>query len=158
MNDWKQKIKIRLPALVLLVASLLFWGFYDRYESAGPVLLASPSLSDATRLRGDCTETNGHFVLRVPRGGKTASIHFRMPEAAGYEMIRVRGRIKVDDVVEGKYSWNCARLLLTQYNEKNQRMPGHDSLKSESGSKDWELSEDIFMIIPEAAYVDMVVL
>ena len=66
MHDVLEKLKMRLPAIILLIATLLFWGYYDPYESAGPMLLQEPSLTEATRIRGDCTETNGCLVLHVP--------------------------------------------------------------------------------------------
>ncbi|MEE9369805.1 MAG: VanZ family protein [Pontiella sp.] len=141
----------------MLIATLVFWEYYDRYESAGPALLASPSLSDATRIRGNCAETNNHFVLTVPVAGKLASLNFRMPEAGGYEMIRVSGRIKVDGVVPGKHVWNSARLLLTQYDSNDSWIPGHHTLKSEKGTKDWQVHENVFDIQSEAVNVDVVI-
>ncbi len=157
MNDWKQKLRMRLPALVLLAATLLFWGLYDRYELDGPVLLESPSLTNATRVRGDCTETNGHFTLNVARGGKPANIHFRLPDGAAYGMIRVRGRAKVDGVVVGKNPWRCARLLLIQYDQHNKWIPGHHGVIAEEGTTDWIPHEDIFEIDGKAVEVDLVI-
>jgi VanZ family protein len=157
MEDGMQKLKMRLPAIILLAATLLFWGFYDRYELAGPVLLKDPALADASRVRGDCTGTNGHFVLRVHADGKTANLNFRMPEATVHELVRVRGRIKVDGVVVGKYPWSCARLMLTQYDAKGKWIPGEHGLVAERGSKDWKQYEDVFKIMDGAAYADVVI-
>ncbi len=157
MKDWKKKLKLRLPALLLLLATLLFWSRYERYEAAGPLLLESPPMAAATRVRGECTETNGHFIRTVPVSGKTASINFRMPNAAGYEFIRVHGRIKVENVVEGKNYWRCARLLLVQYDGNNKWIPGHHGVVAEQGSKDWEFHEDVFEIDSLAAHVDLVI-
>jgi hypothetical protein len=157
MNDGLKKLKMRLPAVFLVAATLLFWGFYDRYELAGPILLNSPSLADGSSVRGDCTETNGHFILRVPESGKTASMNFRIPNSTDYEQIRVRARIKVEDVVEGKFSWRCARLLLTQYDQANKWIPGKHGLVSERDSKDWEFHEDVFELDPTAEHSDVVI-
>jgi VanZ family protein len=157
MNNGLQKLKMRLPAIILLAATLLFWGFYDRYESAGPVLLESPSLTDATRLHGNCAETNGLFTLRIPAGGKPASINFRMPKAMDYQYIRVHARMRVENVVEGKFPWRCARLLLTQYDETDKWIPGHHGVVAESGTKDWSAYEDIFKIVPEAVHADLII-
>ena len=157
MNDWKQKLKLRLPAVVLLVATSLFWSRYDRYEPAGPVLLKSPVLADGTNVRGDVSGSNGRFTLRVPPGGKQARIDFPMPAAVDYESIRVRARIKVDGVVVGKHSWSCARLLVAQYDANNKWIPGqHHGLVAEEGSKDWAGHEDVFEISPNAARVVVV--
>ncbi|RKX42686.1 MAG: hypothetical protein DRP64_09425 [Verrucomicrobia bacterium] len=156
MNDWKEKLKLRLPALALLVLTVLFWSLYDRYETDGPVLLESPVLSDGTNIRGDVSESNGRFLLAVPVPGKQARIDFPLPTAMEYESIRVRARIKVDGVVAGKYSWRCARLLLAQYEANKKWIPGHHGLVSEKGSKAWEMYEDVFEIFPAAARVVVV--
>ena len=49
MDGWKNKLKMRLPAVALLAATCLFWSLYDRYQPAGPVLLQAPTLADAAR-------------------------------------------------------------------------------------------------------------
>jgi len=156
MNDWKQKLKLRLPVILLLAVTLLFWGFYDRYERVGPVLLEAPSVGDATYLRGDSTETNGLFTLARSVSAKSASIHFRMAGAADYSLIRVHGRIKVKDVIQGKHPWNCARLLLVQRDENNKWISGPHNVVSKRGSKDWSFHEEVFEINPQAAHVDLV--
>jgi hypothetical protein len=154
MDDWKQKLIMRLPAGVLLAATLLFWGLYDRYEAAGPALLDAPALADASRMRGDCTETNGMFRLKVVEGGKTAALYFRMPAASGHKLIRMRGRIRVQDVVRGKSSWNRARILLVQYDANNNWVPCPHNLADEEGSTEWAWHEEVFEIQPETAHVD----
>ncbi|NNJ70344.1 MAG: VanZ family protein [Kiritimatiellales bacterium] len=151
------KLMMRVPAIVLLLVTLLFWGFYDRYEAAGEALLQSPSLADATRMRGTCSETNGHFILTVPESGETVSINFRMPRAMDYDLIRVRARIKVDGVVCGKYPWSCARLLLTQYDENGRWISGEHGVVAEQGTRDWETHEDVFEVEPDAAHADIVI-
>lgn len=156
MNDWMKKLKLRLPALILLAATVLFWSRYDRYEPVGPVLLESPVLADGTNIRGDVSRSNAHFTLRVPPGGKHARIDFPLPAAVEYESIRVRARIKVDGVVVGKYPWSCARLLLAQYDANNKWIPGHHGLAAAEGSKDWAGHEDVFEISPNASRVVVV--
>ncbi len=155
MKNWVQKLKLRLAAIVLLAGTVLFWGFYDRYEPAGPVLLKSPSLEQAHRVRGDCAETNGLYTLRVPASGKMARLNFRVPEATDYEHIRVRGRIKVEGVVLGKYPWSCARLIVLQYDADNKWIPGAHSVVGRDGTEDWEAHEEIFEILPETVHVDV---
>ena len=147
---------MRLPAVLLLAATLLFWGFYDRFERAAPVLLNAPSLTEASRVRGDCQENDGRFILSVPSPKKTARLNIRMPGAAEYEQLRIRGRIKVEGIQVGKYRWSCARMLLAQYDADNKWLPGHHTLKAEKGTHDWELHENVFDILPETEHVDVV--
>ena len=154
---WKHKIKLRLPVMLLLAATLLFWGLYERYEPAGPILLQSPSMTDVSRLGGDCTETNGHFTLTVLPGGNTASIHLRVPNASHYDRIRVQGRMKLDGVVAGENSWRCARLLLIQYDARNQWIPGHHGVVAKKGTRDWKAYEDVFKLDPCAVHADLVI-
>ena len=153
MDHWKQKLKLRLPALVLLAATVLFWPFYDRYELAGPILLESPVLADGTNVRGDVSDSNGCFMLQVPQAGEPARIDFPIPAAMEYALIRVRAGIKVDGVVVGKYSWSCARLVVAQYDANNKWISGHHGLVMENGTKDWAKHEDVFEISPNAARV-----
>ena len=157
MDIWQQKLKLRLPAMLLLTATLLFLAVYERYEPAGPILLDSPSMADASRVRGDCTESNGHFTLTVSPGGKTAGINFRLPEASRYGRIRVHGRMKVDGVIEGKNPWRCARLLLVQYDARDKWIPGHHGVVAEKGTRDWEMYSDVFDLDPQAVHVDLVI-
>lgn len=156
MDDWEQKLKMRLPAIILLAATLLFWGFYDRYRVVGGVLLESPVLADATRVRGNCSETGGRFALGVGEGGKMARVHYRLPGATACRELRVRGRIKVEGVVAGKYAWRSARLLLLQYDANNKWIPGEHGLVAESGTKDWMHHEDVFTVMDTATHVDVV--
>ncbi len=145
--------------MLLLLATVLFWSLYDRYELAGPVLLESPVLADGTDIRGDVSESNSCFVLQVPsdkKAGKSARINFRLPTATDYESIRVRARIKVDGVVAGKYPWSCVRLLVTQYDVNNKWISGHHGLVAEKGTKNWKKHEDVFDIFPGAVRADMV--
>lgn len=156
MDVWKLKLKTRLPVVLLLMATVLFWSFYDRYEADGPVLLESPTQADATRMGGDVSESGGRFTLNVPESGTLAQVRFRLPTATDYRKIRVRARIKVDEVVRGKYAWRCARLLLVQYDAENKWIPGDHGVVSERGTKDWAEHEDVFEIFPGAAHVDVV--
>ncbi|MDH3982245.1 MAG: hypothetical protein OES84_05010, partial [Kiritimatiellaceae bacterium] len=153
-----KKLKMRLPAMILLAVTLLFWGVYDRYEVAGPVMLESPSLTDAFRVRGDSSETNSVFTLNLPMSGKHArpDVRFELPGATQYKFIRVRGRIRTENVVRGKYSWNSARLMLIQRDENKKWVPGSHSLLAQEGSNGWEKQEDEFELMPEAAHVEIV--
>ncbi len=147
---------MRLPALVLLALTVLFWSLYDRYEADGPVLLEFPELADAIRCSGDVSGYNGHFTLRVPKGGKRARIDFTLPDAFHYETLRAHVRIKVDGVVVGKHSWNCARMLVAQYDAKNKWIPCPHGLVGEQGSKDWKGHWNEFEIQPNAARVAVI--
>ena len=151
MKDVLHKFLMRLPAMVLLLATFLFWEFYDRYEPAGPALVEYPDLGDADRIRGDCSHTNGQFMLVVPDGGKTAAVSFRLPEITRYDTVRVKGRIRTESVVVGKYAWRCARILLTQY-KNNKWLPGDHSLIMQSGTTEWVMQADEFEVMPDAEY------
>lgn len=157
MNEWKQKLKMRLPVILLLAATLAFWGFYDSYESAGPVLLESLTLSDAVRVRGNCTETNGHFVLSVKEGEKGAEARFRIPDSTSHGHIRLRGRMKATDVVPGPHDWTCARLMLIMYGADNKWIPGPHSMLLESGTTGWDYREQVFEMHPDTHHADVVI-
>jgi hypothetical protein len=148
---------LRLPAMLLMTVTLIFWGLYERYEPAGPVLLQAPSLADATRLRGECTETNGHIKLTVLPGGKPAGINFRLPDTTHYSRIRVQGRMKLEGVIEGENPWRCARLLLVQYDVLDKWIPGHHGVVAENGTRDWAAYEDVFELDPRTEHADLVI-
>ncbi len=155
MNHWTTKLRLRLPAILLLAATLFFWTLYDRYEPVAPALLDAPALADADRTRGACTETNGVFALTVPASGKTARINFSIPGAETHPCLRVRGRIKTDGVGRGKYPWSQARLLLLQYDQNNKWIPGTHNVIARDGTVDWESNEVVFEILPETARVEI---
>ena len=158
MQRFFEKIRLRLPALALLALTVLFWSLYDRYEPAGPVLLASPSLADGEGVRGDVAESGGRFTLRVPRGGKTARVNFPLPAATNYATLRACGRVKVDGVVVGKYPWSCARLLLAQYDARNRWIPGEHQLLSEHGTSGWIADCDEFEMQTNAARATLILI
>lgn len=156
MGRWKDKLKLRVPAVLLLVVTLLFWGFYDRYEAVGPPLLESPALSDASRVRGDVSLTNGIFTLQVPAGGKTADLRFGLAGATDFSCIRVSGSIRTENVVQGRYTWNSARLLLIQRDAKGKWIPGTHGLLAEQGSVPWTSQVQEFEVDLGAASVAVV--
>ena len=153
MNQWMEKLKIRLPALALLAATVAFWSLYDRYEATGPMLLEAPVPADGTNVRGDVSGSNGHFTLKVPKGGKRARIDLPVDGGGDCEIIRVRARIKVDGVVVGKHTWNCARLLLAQYDANKKWISGPHALMGRWGSNDWKERQKEFEIQPNTARV-----
>jgi hypothetical protein len=157
MLHWKEKLKVRLPAMVLLGVTLLFWSFYDRFEPVDSALLEAPTLADATRSSGDVSEVDGVFFLNVPQGGKRAEVRFRLPASTNYAYIRVRARMKTDQVVEGKYGWHCARFIFVQYDENGKWMPGVHGLMSESGTMKRAYREQVFEMFPDAAYGEVAI-
>ncbi|MEI6892577.1 MAG: VanZ family protein [Pontiella sp.] len=147
---------MRLPAILLLGVSLLFWGFYDRYESVSSLLLDSPDLSEAFLVQGDCSETNGIISLNVPAGGKGARVRFQLPYAPEYKFIRLTGRMRIENVVQGKLRWSCARLLLIQRDTKGKWIPTSHALYAETGTADWVDLVGEFEIIPGAERFEVV--
>jgi VanZ family protein len=150
------KVKLRLPAIILLAVTLLFWGFYDRYTAAGPVLLDAPVLADGFRLRGNCIQSNGVFTLTVSDDGKAAGVRFNLENATDYSVIRLSGRIQTEDVVCGKYPWNSARLLLIQRDAAGKWIPGSHSLLSKEGTEPWIEQVQEFDVDPSAASIEVV--
>ncbi|QBG47926.1 hypothetical protein EGM51_11155 [Verrucomicrobia bacterium S94] len=155
-TDGLKKLKLRLPALLMLGITLLFWGSYDCYRPLGEPLLEMPKLGDAWRMRGDVVQTNGLYRLLVPKGGKTAEVRFRILENPTVSKIRLQGRIRTEDVVRGKYRWSSARLLLIQRDAKGKWIPGTHGLLDEEGTVPWTFQQQEFEIFPEAATVEVV--
>jgi hypothetical protein len=154
MNEVKEKILLRLPAVLLLAVTLLFWGLYDRYRADGPVLLESPALADAHRVRGDCTEDGDHFILGVSPGEKSAQINFTLPNGTDYDLIRIRGRMRTEAVVNGSYAWRAARMALIQYGADGKWIPGRHIGAFANGTQGWTQYEEIFDIDPQAVRMD----
>ena len=157
MKDWKSKLKQRLPVVILLLMTILFWSFYDRYQEIEPPLLNSPELAEAIRVTGASSKPKEHFILSVPEGGKTASVSFRIPSATDYNLIRIRGRLKVDRVVTGKYAWRCARIMMTQRDGENRWIPGKHGVASETGTQSWESHEEVFEIFSKTVFAELVI-
>jgi VanZ family protein len=135
MQTWTEKLKKRALALLLLTITLLFWNLYDRYEQASPApLLENPTLSEAAKTRGSCSETNRTFILTVEEG-RHAQLRFHLPpQVLQYELIRVEACMETRQVVEGKHPWNRARIILQQFNNKNRWMGGEHGIGSAIGT------------------------
>lgn len=157
MDDvWKNKLKLRLPVLLWLMLTLLFWGSYDRYEPVSDPLLEFPDVGNAFNLRGEVSQSNGVIRLHVPAGGKTAEARFRIAENPEFSLIRLSGRIRTEEVVRGKYAWNAARLLLIQRDADNRWIPGTHGLLDEEGTVSWTPQVQEFEVFPEAAFIEVV--
>ncbi len=139
--------------MVLLLTTVLFWAFYDRYEADGPVLLGSPASFDKAVVHGEVSRISGRYVLSVPENGRAARVDFPLTEAVGRNRVRVRARIKVDGVLEGRYYWHCARVLLLQYDAKNRWIPGHNGIATVRGTKGWRWHEKELEIHPQTARI-----
>lgn len=157
MKEVKKKLKMRLPAVFALVATLLFWGLYDRYVPVGQPLLEQPVLSEAFKVRGDIAETNGVFHLQVPAAGKSAEARFKLSGDLNYPYLRLTGRIRTENVVRGKHAWNSARLILIQRGADGKWISGDHRLLSEDGTVDWVDQVQEFEIDPRAVSVEVVV-
>lgn len=157
MKDLLTKLKLRLPAILLLAVTLLFWGQYDRYEPVGPVLIESPPISDAFKAVGEVSETNSVFRLHVPASGKHAEARFRLEGGTDYAYLRASGRIRTEDVVRGKNSWNSARLIIIQRKADGRWVSGYHQLHSEYGTIGWTLQMDEIEVIPAAVSAELVI-
>lgn len=155
-DEMLSKLKIRLPAILLLVVTLIFWGFYDPYEPAGPALLENPTLGEALANRGYTSETNGVLTLQVPDGGKMAELRYGLEGAAGFPFIRLSGCIRTDRVVLGKYAWSCARLLLIQRDASGKGISGEHMLLARYGTASWSEKVKEFKLEPNAVSVEVV--
>jgi len=156
MSDWKEKTKLRLPAVLLLAASLLFWGLYDRYKVVGNPLFVPITLEHAAAVQGDCSESKGHFILKVEPGGKIARVRFRAAlEKDKPKLIRVRGQMKTDGVVEGENGWNCARLILVQRDAENKWIPCEHGVLSFIETQRWTSGFAVLEVQENARFIDL---
>ncbi|MBN2703693.1 MAG: VanZ family protein [Pontiellaceae bacterium] len=147
---------MRLPAVLLLAASLLFWGLYDRYKAIGEPFFIPITLEHATAVQGDCSEENGHFVLKVAPGGKIARVRFRAAlEKDKPKLIRVRGRMKTEGVVEGENGWNCARLILVQRDAENKWIPCEHGVLSQTETQRWTRGVAVLEVQGNARFIDL---
>ena len=155
MIDWRKKIKLRYPALILLLVTLLFWNLYDRYERVGAPLLENLTLQEAAVQRGECSEQDGRFILTVTEEQKNPRIVFKLPPVSHPAQIRVKGRIKTKDVVVGKHPWNCARAILIQRDKNRKWTPGPHVSATESETHRWKKFEAVFDTRAATEFVEL---
>jgi hypothetical protein len=144
MNFSKQFLKMRTPAIGVLILSTLFWATYDRYEPAGPELIQSPELSEASLIKGDASISNGDFALHVPTSNEPSYLHFSIPIATEHSLIRVRANLSGKDIEKGTCDWSCARVLFSQFDAMNQHLPAKHVVASQEGSTKWKKYEKVF--------------
>lgn len=142
--------------MLLLAASLLFWGLYDRYKVVGNPLFVPITLDHAAAVQGDCSESKGHFILKVEPGGKIARVRFRAAlEKDKPKLIRVRGRMKTQGVVEGENPWNCARLILVQHDAENKWIPCEHGVFSLIETQRWTSGFAVLEVQENARFIDL---
>jgi hypothetical protein len=140
MNQWAGKLKMRLPAILMLAATLLFWPNFDPCEPSGPALLESPTLADAAFVEGDCSETDSVFELRVGPGATPPSVQFVLPDGAGHDMIRLGGRIRAEN--PGGSAW----LSLIQRRDTGGLLNGGQRQLIGDGSFGWTCYQNDYSI------------
>lgn len=155
MDTWKQKLILRLPALGVLLVSLLFWTSYDRYTPSGEAFLSGATLAQAERVRGEVREEMGAITLTASSTGGVAIVDFRFEDLTDAPFVRVSASIELQEVVVGQRAWNCARLALGQFSEKGKWLPCHHVVAAGFGSGKWKPYQDVFEIRPDAAYIDV---
>ncbi len=141
---------------MLLAASLLFWGLYDRYKVVGNPFFVPITLENATAVQGDCSESKGHFILKMEPGGKIARVRFRAAlEKDKPKLIRVRGRMKTDGVVEGENPWNCARLILVQFDADNKWIPCEHGVLSLIETQRWTSGFAVLAVQKDTQFIEL---
>ncbi|MDF7800858.1 VanZ family protein [Pontiellaceae bacterium B1224] len=137
MTEVLNKLKMRLPAILLLAATLLFWSNYDPCRPYGPVLLETATLADAAYVEGDCRETNSVFMLTRSEGGTIPAVGFKLPDVSNYRMLRLRGRLRAESVVPGEYEFDSARVTLVQRDKSGRVVARFDEDAHGSGTFKW---------------------
>jgi VanZ family protein len=137
MKEMLNKLKLRLPAIVLLAVTLLFWGNYDPCRTYGPVLLETAKLTDAAYVEGDCSEADSVFRLTRPKGGTMPAVGFTLPDVSDYPMLRLRGRMAAEAVVPGEYEFDGARVTLVQRDKAGHIIGNFDGEAGGSGTFGW---------------------
>ncbi|WP_372846908.1 VanZ family protein [Pontiella sp.] len=140
MNEWAGKLMTRLPALLMLAATLIFWPNFDPCAPAGPALLDSPTLAAAAVVEGDCSETGAVFELRMAPGGIDPCVQFVLPDGPAPEMIRLGGRIRAEN--PGGSAW----LSLIQRRDTGGRSNGGQRQLIGDGSFGWTYYQNDYSV------------
>jgi len=149
MNERKDKILMRIPLLVLILITIGFWSFYDRYEPTAPPLMQTPELSNALIRRGNVSQTNGIFTLKVPHAKKTVRVDFPLKlSLATSALVRVQVEMKIENVVPRNNPWERARLLLGQYDAHNKWVSVNHQVMGREGTLPWTHYVEIFEVKP----------
>ncbi len=150
----------RLMVLVLLIIStLVFFTFYERYKPIGPELLTDPNFSEGlahwvSTGRGVAEAAEGGNVfLRVNEPGAGVALRQSLPNPGRYQMLRLAGVLKAQDIRPGERFWHKGRLALVSLDE-NQRMMKVPHLVTDLvGTLPWHTYQGIFRIPQNAREV-----
>lgn len=147
-----------LVFLLLVLFSSLSVVFCERYQDVGPELLSNQDFKDglnqwqASGARDQIViEPDGVVSLTASDAKETVQIFQKFfNDQKRFQMLRLRGSLRVDTVLKGQKSWHRARLLLASYDAKGKWLPVSHQVVALEGTHDWQTYETVFHVLPEA--------
>lgn len=138
--------------IVLAVLAILCHTYVVRYENTGPEMLTNNwRINASIGTRGEAQENRLFLFSSAP--DKSVNIHQDiLPFEAG-TILRLSADMRCETVMAGEKSWNRARLLLVQNDEKTDRWDFPHGVATIDGTKDWESYRAEFTVQPETRHL-----
>ncbi|QBG47927.1 VanZ family protein [Verrucomicrobia bacterium S94] len=98
MDEGMNQLKKRLPALIMLAATLFIWPAVDPCRPSAEPLLDYPSLAEADFVHGDCSASDGVIQINQHAAGDHPEVIFDLGNVSRYEIIRLSGYLQAAPV------------------------------------------------------------
>jgi VanZ family protein len=150
-----------LMLILMSFCSIVFFNFYERYQSVGPELIENADLSKGF---AHWKITGNVSVLNL-QNEKIAKLETTLPVESAYlsqiirpsdqtRLVKLGCEIKTENIINGDTSWKTARIVLVSFNAAGEAMYSLPHvLVRQQGSSDWRRHEKVFAIPGEVSKI-----
>lgn len=135
-------------ALLLAIATIVLFGWYDRYERSGDDLIAG--FSDPgwqERGTGEIERQPDAARLSNDDASTTLAIDYVLPRPVESGRLRLQVEVRYRDVIRGDGRYADARLFLVQRDDAGRNLWHHPhNLLNASGTRDWQALNGVFAL------------
>lgn len=152
-----------LVLMALIIGTLGFFKFYDRYTAVGPELLVDPGFQagfthwDLTGLGSAVITGPGEITLHAGEKERGAGVAVRqwLGEPQRYRLLRLSGELKADDIRPGERFWHKGRLVLASFDTAEHMLRVPHIVADLVGTHTWQIYQADFHVPTTAHQVQV---
>jgi hypothetical protein len=152
-------VKQFIAVAVLIIGTVIFFNFYDRYKPYGPELLSDPGFTEGfdkwklsgrgvAQLTDDAT-----VVLQAAAPNRGVAVRQYLPDPTRHRLVRLKGEVRTQNIQPGEQPWHAGRLVLVSFDANQRMMSVPHVVVNLAGTQDWRAYQAVFRIPKDAVKV-----